>query len=433
MKFGKRILLLVACAALLLISWITAATAESDKDKQAGLIAQAEKLLADEIYVRAVPLLEEAAGYDAEYRAKAETLLKDCYLQLFATSGYARKYTNLLETQMGREDADPAVFREAAEYYAGRGKVSEALKLLRDGIEKTGDAGLKEYYEANRYGYVIGRAVYEEVADIYGGTVQVMRDGKWGMASGDGSLVIPCIYDKISTWSGGQAVVQLDGVISAVDSDCNRVALLSSTTAYDFGNYAENRLGVKLEDGWHLAAGNFALAGAAFDDMGTMSDGAIPVKHNGKWGLLSASGSEWVIPCEYDGIVTDSLGRAYYRKSVFVRSGGSVKLLVDGEFVGESYEDARPFVDTMAAVKKNGKWGFIDIRGNIRIECQFDDALSFSGHIAAVKQGENWGYIGLSGDMVIEPVFLEAKSFYGGSAPVRTEDGWQFITLLEYM
>ena len=432
MKFGKRILLLVACAALLLISWITAATAESDKDKQAGLIAQAEKLIADEVYVRAVPLLEEAAGYDAEYRAKAETLLKDCYLQLFATSGYARKYTTLLETQMGREDAAPAVFLEAAKYYMDGGKTSDALKILSDGIARTNDEGLQEYYEANRYGYKMGRAVYEEAAEIYGGTVQVKRDGKWGLATGDGGLMIPCMYDKISTWSGGQAVVQLGGTIYAVDADNNRVALLREKCS-EFGNLATNRIGLKLEDGWHIATGNFSIGGGTFEALGTMANAAIPAKRDGKWGLLSGADGEWIIPNEYDGIVTDSLGRAYSRNAAFVRSNGGVRLIVDGEFVGETYEDARPFVDTMAAVKKNGKWGFIDIRGTIRIECQFDDALSFSGHLAAVKQGENWGYISLSGDMVIEPVFLEAKSFFEGSAPVRTEDGWQFITLLEYL
>jgi len=432
MKLGKRILLLVACVALLLISWFTAATADSTKDKQAALISEAEKLLADEVYVRAVPLLEEAAGYDEIYRDKAESLLKDCYLQLFGTTGYSRKYTALLETQMGREDASPAVFREAAEYYIDIGKLSDALKILRDGIAKTGDAGLTEYYEANRYGYKLGRAVYEEAAEIYGGSVQVMRNGKWGMASGDGSLVVPCIYDHVSTWSGGQMVVLQDGVISAVDSNGNRVALLREE-CYEFGNLATNRIALKLSDGWHLATGSFAIAGTAFEDMGTMANAAIPAKQNGKWGLLDGSGSEWIVPNEYDAIITDSLGRAYFRNAVFVRSGDEVKLIVDGEFVGETYEEAKPFVDSMAAVKKNGKWGFIDIRGNIRIECQFDDALSFSGHLAAVKQGDNWGYITFSGDMVIEPVFLEAKNFFEGSAPVKTEDGWQFITLLEYM
>lgn len=432
MKLGKRVLLLVACAALLLISWLTAATADSDKDKQAELITQAEAYLADGIYVRAVPLLEEAAGYNAEYSGKAEDMLKECYLQLYSTGGYARKYTSLLETQMGRDDAPAEVFMEAAEYYMKIGKVSNALQILRSGIEKTGDEALLSFYEANRYGYKLGRAVYEEVAEIYGGTVQVKRDGKWGLASGAGSLVIPCMYDKISTWSGGQAVVMLDGVISAVDSDNNRVALLHAENA-DFGNLATNRLGLKLSDGWHLATGSFAVANTVFEDMATMSNGAIPVKKDGKWGLLDASGSEWIIPNEYDGIVTDSLGRAYFQNAVFVRDGGSVKLLVDGAQVGDTYEDARPFVDGFAAVKKNGKWGYIDVSGSVRIDFRFEDALSFGQHLAAVKVGEGWGYISRSGELVIEAVFAEAKSFFNGIAPVKTENGWQFISLLEYL
>ena len=66
------------------------------------------------------------------------------------------------------------------------------------------------------------------------------------------------------------------------------------------------------------------------------------------------------------------------------------------------------------------------------IRDRFEDARSFTMHLAAVKKNGSWGYVGLSGDMVIRPVFGEAKPFEKGTAPVKTGDGWQFITLLEY-
>ena len=78
------------------------------------------------------------------------------------------------------------------------------------------------------------------------------------------------------------------------------------------------------------------------------------------------------------------------------------------------------------------RWGFIDRKGVVQIDYQFDQALSFSQHLAAVSQDGLWGYVSLYGEMVIEPIFLSAGSFYEGSAPVQTADGWQFISLLEY-
>lgn len=83
-------------------------------------------------------------------------------------------------------------------------------------------------------------------------------------------------------------------------------------------------------------------------------------------------------------------------------------------------------------MKKDGKWGFIDTHGEVKIDFQFDDALSFGQHLAAVAQGDRWGYISMDGKMVIEPQFYGAKSFSGGSAPVKGPNGWNFITLLEY-
>jgi hypothetical protein len=110
-----------------------------------------------------------------------------------------------------------------------------------------------------------------------------------------------------------------------------------------------------------------------------------------------------------------------------------VYIFTKGDFAETAYEDAVPFSDEgYAAVKKNGKWGFINTNKEEVIPFVFDDALSFGQHLAAVKIGDYWGYINLFGNIVIETTFQNAKSFSGGSAPVLTDRGWQFITLLEY-
>lgn len=44
-------------------------------------------------------------------------------------------------------------------------------------------------------------------------------------------------------------------------------------------------------------------------------------------------------------------------------------------------------------MKINGKWGYIDTRGNIIIPLQFEEADQFSEGMAAVKVAGKWGYI----------------------------------------
>lgn len=431
MKRGKRIGICVLCVALLLLSWAVTLTAKSDDQKQAELMERAQTYLEDEVYIRAEPLLEEAASYKGKHTQQCEELLKGVYLALLDQQGYDRKYTNLLEKQMGREDASEEVFLEAARYYLDIGKVSDGLAVLRQGIEKLNSEELETFYEANRYVYTLGRNVYEDVTTALNGAIQVKSEGAWGLARANGTLVVPCRYEKVSTYWGGEILVKKDGVISGVNTDNNRLVLLHEA-ADDFGNYNQGRTSLHMADGWHNADGEFNIGRTTFDALGMFSGGYAAACQDGRWGVVDLSG-EWYIPAQYDGIVMDELGRCWGQDAVFVRRGDDVILCVGGEETECHYQDACPFGDSgYAAVERDGKWGFIDTSGNERIDFRFDNALSFAQHLAAVELDGGWGYVSLKGKVVIEPIFAGAKSFYNGSAPIYTVDGWEFISLKEY-
>lgn len=432
MNMMKKGLLLLGCILILAVGWLAAASSQSDEEKQAALIESAESYLADEIYIKAVPLLEEAVSYNTGKRMAAEELLKKAYTKLFEKVGYRRKYTSLLDTQMSRKDAPPEVFLEAAKYYLSCSKEESAFEVLCAGIEKTGDQGLTDFYEENRYVYTMARDAYENVTEFQDGLIQVERDGLWGAALPDGSLKTDCEYEFLSSSYQGQMIAVKDGVLSGIDKDGFRLALYKGEPVHEITNYNEDRLAVHLQNGWVLATGLLDTGTALLEEIGTYSDGGAAAKLNGKWGVVGRNGKDWLVEPIYDGIVCDGQGRCYYDGTVFVRLGTDVILLVDGQPVGERFEDARPFAGGWAAVKKDGRWGFIDREGALQIEYQFEDAKSFSMHLAPVCSGGMWGYAGLSGSIVIEPVFQDAKAFVNGTAPVKTEKGWQFITLLEY-
>ena len=431
MRKSVRILIGAGCCVLLAASWIITVNSKSTAEKQLILISHASAMINDGIYVLAVPLLEEAAGYEAVHTKAAEDELKGAYLALIDNRGYPRKYTTLLEKQMNRRDATASVFIEAANYYISKSKIQEAMAVLRTGIEKTGDVDIVTLYENSRYGYEVSRVSYGNVTATYGKTVQVQLDGKWGIANADGTLLIPCEYDKVSTYYKDRVIVKKEGSVYAVDIDNNRVAV-ADEMVFDFGNFADNRIPLLIEESWCRATGNFELGASTFEEIGMYSEGYAAAKINGKWGVIDLS-MKWLIPAEFDEVIRDELGRCYAQGAVFVRTGGLVYLIADGDYTGDVYDDARPFTeDGFAAVKKNGKWGFIDSRGVVVIQFVFDDALSFGQHLAAVKNGEFWGYISRHGYMVIDATFYEAKSFSDGSAPVLTDRGWQFITILEF-
>ena len=434
MGYSKRILFAIFCALVIIIAWVVVLNTESISDKQLNLIIQAEENMRDGIYVLAIPVLEEAISYNAVHTIRAENELKKAYLQLINQSGNRRKYLGLLDKQMNRKDAAPDVFMEAAEFHLDVSRIQDALEVLRDGIAKTRDQGLIDFYELNRYHYEINFNVYHEVSSIFGTSIAVMSDDKWGIAEVTGTLMIPCEYDKVSTFNNNRAIVLKDGKISAINRANNRLALLDQEKerVTDFGNYAGGRIPLKTKEGWKRATGDFEMGATTFDDIGTYSGGYVAAKQNGKWGVIDL-GSNWLIPPEHEGIVMDELGRSYGQGIVFVRTGISVVMYVDGQATDFRFDDALPFgSEGYAAVLQNGKWGFIDNNGVIQVPHQFDDALSFGQHLAAVQYGEKWGYINLYGNLVIDAIFFNAKSFGGGSAPVLTERGWQFITLIEF-
>jgi len=431
MKVISRVAVGTGCFALLMITWITAINSASPAERQSSLIEQANKLMEDDIYIRAAPLLEEAAGINAAETQEAEKKLKTVYKALIDKQGFRRKYIELLEKQMNRKNPAPDVFREAADYYISISKIFEALATLRNGIAITGDGSLIRMYENHRYKYEITRSEYDYVAEPYGPTVQVRAGGLWGIAKIDGTELIPCRYDKISTFNGDRAVAMKDGEVFAIDKNNNRIAKLKEKTS-DIGNYANDRIPVLIGGVWRRALGDLTLGSVSFEHVFMYSGGYAAAKINGSWGVVDTT-DKWLIPAEYDSIAQDGLGRCYARNAVFVRKDGVVSLISGGLPAVNTFDDARPFSEEgYAAVKRNGKWGFADTDGTIVIDFKYEDALSFSTYLAAVKTGGLWGYISLSGNLVIEPVYLEARSFSNGSAPVLTERGWQFITLIEY-
>ena len=431
LKKHIRVLICIGCFVLLIISWLVVMNSKSTAEKQLILINRATELMSDGIFIRAVPLLEEAAGFEASHTKSAESELKRAYLELIDKRGFPRRYTTLLDKQMNRRDAEPYIFIEAAVYYLNNSKTQEALEVLKNGIKRTGDINIISLYENSRYAFEISRMSYEYMTEIFEKTVQVQVDGKWGIINDEGFFIIPCQYDKTSNFSEDRVVVRNGSSIYAVDMDNNRIAVPYETVS-DFGNFSENRISLLIDGYWHRATGEFEVGEASFEDIGMYSGGYAAAKTNGGWGVIDIS-NNWLIPSEFDDIIRDELGRCYAQGSVFFRDGDFVRLFVNGNYTEFVFDDARPFSDEgFAAVKKNNKWGFIDTDGVEVIPFSFDDALSFGQHLAAVKLGEFWGYININGNIVIDTIFLNAKSFSEGSAPVLTDRGWQILTLLEY-
>ncbi len=80
-----------------------------------------------------------------------------------------------------------------------------------------------------------------------------------------------------------------------------------------------------------------------------------------------------------------------------------------------------PFSDGLAAVKIDGKWGYIDEAGRIAITPRFDGAGEFTEGLSTVIIGGKYGFIDKGGKVVIEPAFDVAWPFSCGLAMVEVD------------
>jgi hypothetical protein len=81
---------------------------------------------------------------------------------------------------------------------------------------------------------------------------------------------------------------------------------------------------------------------------------------------------------------------------------------MEGDWViPAEHEKVLDFSEGVAAVKKGGKWGYINKNGTIAVDFLFDDATSFKNGTALVMRDSKAGMIDRKGDFVIEPIYDE--------------------------
>ncbi len=104
------------------------------------------------------------------------------------------------------------------------------------------------------------------------------------------------------------------------------------------------------------------------------------------------------------------------------------------------FENAMDFSDDMAAVRKDGKWGYINKNGVKAIPCEFDScasadamgsdcAFAFSGGLAPVSKGGKFGIINKKAESVVDFVFDAILPGKDGVYIACKDGKWGIITI----
>lgn len=107
------------------------------------------------------------------------------------------------------------------------------------------------------------------------------------------------------------------------------------------------------------------------------------------------------------------------------------------EVIGFKYDEASPFVNGYAKVKKKDLWGFIDAQGKEVVPIKYNIIEPFGNNVFKVAEGgkekdgqlsgEKYGFIDITGRYLVKDLFNEVGAFVNGVARVMKNDKYGFI------
>lgn len=271
-------------------------------------------------------------------------------------------------------------------------------------IDKTGEFAIEPQFDyAARFS--------EGLAYVYDGA-------QYGYINTSGEYVIEPQFDDASDFHNGLARVGVGTgeamLYGYINTDGEYVIEPQFLYAGDFLGELAPVSESDLEEVVYIDRGGNSAIDEIFDD-GTLfyQDGYALVMKNGSYGCIDEEGN-YVIPLEQDGI--DQFGTSFIYR---------LDLSYDGP--QEEQYGRTLFCDGLVPVQSGEKVGYMDKKGEWRIEPQFDSAEPFSEGMAVFYDSlmEKYGYINKNGEQIIEATYDSAGAFSGGAALVSTMvDDW---------
>lgn len=422
----------LAMVGLLVVGWLAAAknliSVPADFHR---LVKEAEKYESEELYIRAIDSYKEALTFNPDSMDVQLRIARD-YLAV----GDEKAFTSRCEEILSAKEYPVSVASELADFYIERERNESAISLLKKAMKyHKNNEELESRYEKVRYTYKDLYVNAEEIGSLVNDSAYFVTDGRYGIMTNKGGIRIRNMNEWCGPYSsdGTLAPVLKDGEFYFADTNGYRYEVPAKEDQMEaLGILTDNIAPAKIAGTYGYVNAQFEhLSDFQWDDATQIQDGIGAVKQGEKWALINEK-MELKTDYLYTDVKRDENGFFFAHDRAFVKTGDSYQMIdKKGNVIGaDSYEDAVPFAsDQPAAVKKDGKWGFVDVDGNLVIEAQYEEAGSFSNGLAPVKTATGWGYINQKNELVIADEFMGAKNFYKGVAPVKEGNYWTMIEL----
>ena len=149
---------------------------------------------------------------------------------------------------------------------------------------------------------------------------------------------------------------------------------------------------------------------------------------DGKWGYSISLGE-----CSNDNIITPKFDVAekfgYNGLAKVSRNGKWGYINLKGEeIIPLHFDEVGDFDFGLVSVRLHNKWGYFNAQGQIAVPTNFDAVSGvWRNELSAVQLQGKWGFVNPSGETVIKPNFDKVTEFRDGSARVQVNRKWGTI------
>ena len=295
-------------------------------------------------------------------------------------------------------------------------------------IEKDGLVGLSDYQ-----GNIIIKPEYSEIQgignDYKNGYITKDKGNLYGIIDFNKSMIFDNKYlDIKSIYSSNKYAVKIDKNYRVVDKQGK---ILTDTEFEDVVDilgeqiiYTEkNKCGVITVNGEKIIK-------TEYEELQFINNNFFIAKKNEKYGVISSNG-DLEIDFKYEEMKYSKLAGVLIAKKEnnqydLYDSSMNLKLTVNSVEMNDDYMEVQLAGETkyynfkfeekdiksifinnsLYISEKNGKYGFVDEKGNVVVDYKYDDATEYNKYgFAGVKINGVWGAINIKGEEIVEPKY----------------------------
>jgi hypothetical protein len=298
----------------------------------------------------------------------------------------------------------------------------------------------------------VSEDVFTYIGTMENGTAIIRKNGREGLVDVNGKIILQPVYNRVMVDNNfilANATVDSRKRWIILDSGGKKISAQNYELILPFnGNFfpAKNRGSWGALD----TSGKEVIA-CSYDSLIDQHNNNIVVKFKGKYGIINVK-EKWIVTPQANRLrlINDSLYFERNSKTTFIKNfsgdivyftdnrielhsdhfveqlsnGSTWQVGLDGRIsdrLDSPEEVQKVFSESEGyrAILKNGRYGFVDDRGRLRIANRYEAAKEFKQGLAAIMIRGKWGFISKEDKIAIQPVYDDVSSFANGYASVK--------------